>query len=340
MFSALQATQTLSHLFQSEPLTKLFNVIAAIAALLIPITLYLSYQYGIYLITAISIVICVSHLYIGWINWREGMHEHQEFNIGLLALFVSLILISLDNFVIIELPLHNLQLLQFSSLAFVLIVWISTLRSYGASYNTFGDLTEDKEDKDLLLSEQMMELQFAMRELQEKNEQLEKLNTIDDLSGIHNRRHFDKRLLSELRRARRELSPVSLIIFDIDHFKKVNDNYGHTVGDEVIRSVAFHSSHALNRLSDEIFRYGGEEFTVLLPNTDIDGATVLAENIRKTIEALEITSHDQTLSCTISLGVATHLSEQAIAPDAFIAQADSALYEAKNKGRNLVLQYK
>lgn len=340
IFSALQATQTLSHLFQSKPLIKLFYVIAGISAALIPITLYLSYQYGIYLITAISIVICISHLYIGWVNWREGMHEHQEFNIGLLTLFISLILICIDNFSLVELPVNNLELLQLSSLAFVLILCISTLRSYGASYNVFGDLEEDEEDKDLQLSEQMMELQFAMRELQEKNEQLEKLNTIDDLSGIYNRRHFDKRLTSELRRARREITPISLIIFDIDHFKKVNDTYGHIIGDEVIRSVAFHSSHALNRPSDEIFRYGGEEFTILLPSTDLEGATVLAEKIRTTIEALEITSHDQTLSCTISLGVATHLSELAISPEEFIAQADSALYKAKQNGRNLVIQHK
>ncbi|NVK24116.1 MAG: diguanylate cyclase [Gammaproteobacteria bacterium] len=340
IFSALHATQSLSHLLQSEPLSKLFYLIAAIAAAIIPITLYLSFQTGIYLITGIAMIICFSHIYIGWINWREGMHEHQEFNVGLLGLLIALILISLDNFMFVDLTISNLQLLQLSSIAFVLVLVISTLRAYGGGYQVYDDIDEVEEsDKDLQLSEQMMELQFAMRELQEKNEQLAKLNTIDDLSGIYNRRHFDKRVLAELRRARRELTPLSLIIFDIDHFKNINDNYGHVIGDEVIRSVAFHASHVLNRPSDEIFRYGGEEFTVLLPNTDLAGASVLAENIRKTIEALEISSHGETLSCTISLGVACHMSEQAITPELFISQADTALYQAKQSGRNIVKQH-
>merc|ERR1711991_1066981 len=185
----------------------------------------------------------------------------------------------------------------------------------------------------------MLELQFALKEVQEKNELLEKLNTLDELSGIHNRRHFDKRLLAELRRGRRELTPLSLIMFDIDHFKRCNDTYGHIAGDEVIRTVAFTAAEQLNRESDEIFRYGGEEYAILLPNTELEGASFIAEKVRSAIEALIISCGEQTLNCTISLGVACHLSEQAIQPKDFIEQADKALYQAKQNGRNQVAQY-
>ena len=191
----------------------------------------------------------------------------------------------------------------------------------------------------MLASDQMMELQFALRELEETNQQLEKLNTLDSLSGIFNRRHFDKRLQAELRRGRRELSTLSLILFDIDHFKKVNDTYGHTTGDEVIRSISLTASQQLNRATDEIFRYGGEEFAVLLPNTDLAGAKILAEKIRSAIENLNITLNEQTLSCKISLGVASHNSKEPIEPGFFIEMADSALYKAKQSGRNQVQIY-
>lgn len=339
LFSALVARQNLKHFYFDHRLIRSFEIIALLSVIFIPATLYLSYQYGLYFIVSISIAICLAHLYAGKVAWTHGLHEHQELNYGLMTLLIALLLISLNNLALLSLPISNQQILQLSLIAQALFMIFSTVRSYATSYNTFGDVEEDEKDKDLQLSEQMMELQFALRELQEKNEQLEKLSTIDDLSGIHNRRHFDQRLLAELRRGRRELSTLSLIIFDIDHFKKVNDNYGHIAGDEVIRSVSLVSSQQLHRPSDEIFRYGGEEFAVLLPNTDSEGAMQLAEIIRQAIENISVTVNDQTLTCTVSLGVATHLSEQAIKPSEFIEFADKALYQAKQNGRNQVIKF-
>lgn len=333
IFSALLARDTLKHYYHDHKLMAWFKSIAFFALLLTPATLYLSYQTALYFVIVISIIICACHLYAGFMTWKDGLHEHQEFNYGLGILLISLVLITVNNFSRLELPISNLYLLQFSLLTHVIFLAISAVRS-----STMGDngLTTEQ---DILASDQMMELQFALRELEETNQQLEKLNTLDSLSGIFNRRHFDKRLQAELRRGRRELSTLSLILFDIDHFKKVNDTYGHTTGDEVIRSISLIASQQLNRGTDEIFRYGGEEFAVLLPNTDLYGAKILAEKIRSAIENLNITLNEQTLSCKISLGVASHNSRAPIEPGTFIEMADSALYKAKQSGRNQVQIY-
>ena len=333
IFSALLARDTLKHFYQDHKLMAWFKSIAVFALLLTPATIYLSYQTALYLVIVISIIICACHLYAGVMTWKHGLHQHQEFNYGLGILLISLVLITVNNFSRLELPISNLYLLQFSLLAHIIFLAISAVRSSTMGRN--GLTTE----QDMLASDQMMELQFALRELEETNQQLEKLNTLDSLSGIFNRRHFDKRLQAELRRGRRELSTLSLILFDIDHFKKVNDTYGHTTGDEVIRSISLTASQQLNRATDEIFRYGGEEFAVLLPNTDLAGAKILAEKIRSAIENLNITLNEQTLSCKISLGVASHNSKEPIEPGFFIEMADSALYKAKQSGRNQVQIY-
>lgn len=333
LFSALLARDILKHFYHDHQLMFWFKLIGVFALALMPATLYLSYQASLYLIIVTSIAICLCHLYAGVMTWRHGMHHHQEFNYGLAVLLICLLVICINNFSSLALPVSNIFLLQVSLFAHVTFLAISSIRNAATMDN------EAIIEQDTYGSDQMMELQFALRELEDKNQQLEKLNTLDALSGIYNRRHFDKRLQAELRRGRRELSNISLIMFDIDHFKKVNDTYGHTTGDQVIRSISLTASQQLNRTTDEIFRYGGEEFAVLLPNTDLAGAQILAEKIRAAIEGLSITLNEQTLSCKISLGVASHNSKEAIEPDTFIEMADSALYKAKQSGRNQVQIY-
>lgn len=337
--SALIARKNMQSFFYDDRLLMLFNGLAIASLAFIPASLLLSYQLGLFWVIGLAIAMSLAHISIGVYTWRSGLHEHQDLNYSLLVLLIMLALISVNTFSLAQLPITNLALLQTGVLIQAFIILVTSINNNTSLKADFSEQGEDFADKDLQLSEQMLELQFALKELQEKNEQLEKLNTLDELSGIHNRRHFDKRLLAELRRGRRELSPLSLIMFDIDHFKKFNDTYGHIAGDEVIRAVAFTASEQLNRESDEIFRYGGEEYAIILPNTELEGANFLAEKVRAAIESLIISSSGQTLNCTISLGVACHLSEQALQPKDFIEQADKALYQAKQNGRNQAAQY-
>ncbi|MEK6692613.1 MAG: diguanylate cyclase [Nitrospirota bacterium] len=167
--------------------------------------------------------------------------------------------------------------------------------------------------------------------LQEEKTNLQKLAITDFLTGVYNHRYFSHRLGEELERVTRYKYPMSLIMVDIDHFKVINDTYGHTKGDMVLKEFAKALKRNI-RKTDILARYGGEEFVILLPQTDRDGAIIEAERIRKTLK-----DHDYTikgLKITISLGIATYPHKKIKTSNDLIGAADTAMYMAKEKGRN------
>ena len=169
-------------------------------------------------------------------------------------------------------------------------------------------------------------------QLQNANEQLHTLSRTDGLTRLLNRKAWETELEEEFRRFQRNNAPVSLIMFDIDHFKKVNDNYGHPAGDEVIRSTAS-ILRTTQREVDIAGRYGGEEFAVILLNCDAEGAKVFAERMRRSIESNTVTHDGIDIQYTISLGIA-QLSPLIANPTDWINTADKGLYQAKENGRN------
>jgi diguanylate cyclase (GGDEF)-like protein len=141
---------------------------------------------------------------------------------------------------------------------------------------------------------------------------------------------------NELSRARRYKKPFSLIMLDLDHFKKINDEYGHPVGDVVLKEVSKAIKNTI-RDSDIAARYGGEEFTAVLPETELGGAAILAERLRKAIEQLEIDTNGCSIDVSVSVGVTCyHPSTDKIEKSEIISEADNALYNSKNKGRNMI----
>ncbi|NWB88312.1 sensor domain-containing diguanylate cyclase [Pseudomonas gingeri] len=174
-------------------------------------------------------------------------------------------------------------------------------------------------------------------QLQAANAKLQKLSSTDRLTGLYNRGHWEESLKAAYARNQRYGNATSLVMFDIDHFKRVNDTYGHQAGDKVIEHVAdLVREHV--RDSDVAGRYGGEEFGVVLSDTDKAGARFFAERLRKAIEALEVVHEGQSIRFTISLGVAD-LSLPSISHADLIAWADQALYASKKGGRNRVTVY-
>ncbi len=159
----------------------------------------------------------------------------------------------------------------------------------------------------------------------------------DPLTRLYNRRHFQERLTSELSFARRNGSDLSLVLVDVDHFKRVNDSHGHRAGDEVLRELA-RLFEASGRAEDVVARLGGEEFVLLLRNVALEGATALAERIRVAAASLEVPWDGRALRVTVSVGVAAHGSRWAY-PDAetLVSSADEALYRAKSEGRDRVV---
>ncbi len=188
-------------------------------------------------------------------------------------------------------------------------------------------------------NEELSRLRLA---LETANQRLKRLVAVDGLTGIANRRHFDRVLDRELRRARRERQPLSLIFLDLDEFKHFNDSYGHAHGDEVLRRVAVTLDETFRRGGDLVARYGGEEFAVILPRVDARRAGLYAERLRRRIWRLAIANVASQVSdrVTISAGVATLAPELPAfldaTPDALLRAADQALYRAKCLGRNRI----
>ena len=166
-------------------------------------------------------------------------------------------------------------------------------------------------------------------------EELRRQSHVDYLTGVYNRRHFMERAEQELSRAHRYGKPLSMLILDIDHFKLINDRYGHKVGDTVLKAVA-DLSHATLRDVDILGRLGGEEFAVLLPETDQPAALDAAERLRETIANARIPLNGgDPVSFSVSIGVSSMGSAEDNI-DSLLNRADKALYEAKGGGRNRV----
>ncbi len=195
---------------------------------------------------------------------------------------------------------------------------------------------QNTENLEGMVAERTSELENALKELSQAHEILKEINTIDSVTGIKNRHYFETIFEQEWKRASREKYPVSLMIIDIDLFKKVNDTYGHLAGDECLREVAHTIGAVLRRPADILARYGGEEFVVVLPYIENENALYLAEQIRKRVEGQLMHADGHELHVTISVGVSTVTPVDLDERKDLVSAADIALYEAKNTGRNKV----
>lgn len=183
-----------------------------------------------------------------------------------------------------------------------------------------------------------MTIRKQQQELLQQKKLMQKMSITDDLTGLYNRRHLNTHLIREFEHCKRYKTALSCIMLDLDHFKQVNDSHGHEFGDEVLRSVSALIKESV-RSSDYVFRFGGEEFVVLLPETKKEGAMRTAEKIRSTIAAAHIQNSQRTISIrvTISGGVATFQAGDEYAANNLINLADKALYTAKETGRNRIV---
>jgi diguanylate cyclase (GGDEF)-like protein len=160
------------------------------------------------------------------------------------------------------------------------------------------------------------------------------LTIIDPLTGLHNRRHFESNLEREFLRAKRYNSPLSIAVIDVDFFKKINDTFGHSTGDYVLRETAFLVMNSV-RTTDMVFRYGGEEFVVILTETPQDGAVIPLERLRAAIEKHRFVYKGEEIKVTVSIGISSDTT--AATPEDMFDLADKALYQAKEAGRNRVI---
>jgi two-component system cell cycle response regulator len=213
------------------------------------------------------------------------------------------------------------------------------------SYN-IGKLTSDNSNENTATDflQHLAAIISVSLEISITRERLQYLGLIDPLTGVNNRRFFDQRLIEEVTTVTRENADISCLFIDIDHFKNINDNYGHRTGDNILKEVA-QIIRELVRSTDVVARYGGEEFIVLLSHKSKEKATEIAERIRETVEKKTFTgSQNENITVTISIGINTLKSDQHEGntdevASSFVEYADRALYQAKNNGRNRVEIY-
>jgi diguanylate cyclase (GGDEF)-like protein len=199
-----------------------------------------------------------------------------------------------------------------------------------------GKLNLSSEQVILEMKEAKAKVEKLAHELQDANSRLKELVYRDGLTGLYNHRYFQEALGNELNRASRYQSSVSLILFDIDYFKKVNDTHGHPAGDLVLMNIARAVNNAV-RPCDIVARYGGEEFAVILPETSAAGVKVFAARLRRCVEGIATLADGQLIYVTVSAGATTFNKEGAdVSKSTLIETADRGLYMSKQNGRNQV----
>ena len=209
------------------------------------------------------------------------------------------------------------------------------LGQLGNAFNSMHD-TIKRQIKELNAHREILEQEVRERtkDLELANKKLELISKTDELTGLPNRREMNETIANEMGRSARTHKPFCFIFIDIDHFKNINDTYGHACGDIILKAVA-QTIRGLLRKYDVFARYGGEEFLTLLPETDLAGAEVVAERFRKQIEKMTVRYADFTIKITITLGVARF--DERLGADRSIQMADKALYQGKEGGRNRVI---
>jgi diguanylate cyclase (GGDEF)-like protein len=312
-------------------------------------------------ITAFLLMLCASGVLIFAVSiwlWIKGQAIARYYTFAWAVLFLSGLAASLDTLYIINFNLPPYYILMLGvgieTVYLALILAIKHNQQRLALMDTQAELLNKErqaqhaqkvmlalqesttEDLEYKVQERTLELEITLRELSDTNRELQEKNTLDALTGIGNRSSFDKKYQAEVRRSRREKTPLSVVMMDIDHFKNVNDRYGHLIGDECIKIVAKTLNKALKRPSDDVYRYGGEEFALILPNTDLDGAFVLIEQLRAEIEKTAIHAQSVSINITVSAGIGSAIIDLNQPEDIILALADKQLYAAKNAGRNNV----
>ncbi len=279
----------------------------------------------IQLIFVLIVIVSVNWFDMGFVSYRSSFYGMLFW---LNALMITFILSYQYRY-----QLADKQLAQRQALT-------SELNSERAQEELFTLQSQTQEDLENRVQERTLELNIALQELEEVNRELEQKNTLDELTGLYNRRFYDQRILAEYRRSKRNLTPLSIVLIDIDHFKSVNDTYGHLAGDQCLTWVSQHINKSLKRSSDMAFRYGGEEFCLILPDTDAKGALALAETLRERIAEQPFIYDGKDISLTVSNGIFTYVQQENVTPEQIFSCADKALYQAKNHGRNQTQEYK
>lgn len=308
----------------------------------------------------LGLVLCFVAVWAAMRQWRTGSQVATFFVVGwtLLVVGTAIYTLMLAGFLPYNLVTRHIQeigmLAEVVVLSFALAARINeekqarrmaleTSLGLAQRVNTaYQQQLENQSAMNRLLEERVAErtseLQSALNDLNEANARLEALSLTDALTGLHNRRYLDKQLPAWLEFACKQKTPLSALVIDVDHFKKINDTHGHLIGDYCLKAVGSSIRSTVHRPDDLVVRYGGEEFLIVLRNTDAAGALLVAERVRQNIESAHWMWEGRQVPVTVSIGLAELELNGAPDPSQLISRADAALYAAKTSGRNRVVQ--
>ena len=313
---------------------------------------FLSYATMIRFGAALAIITCISILLISYYVTIISRQKYAiYFSAAWSAFLIGTVVLAMNKFGLLPRNFATESAAQIgSAIEIILLSFALAERLHDATNRRFMAEAETRKIGETLLETQRTQnealeveveqrtrdLSLALEKVNKLNNELEDLSTMDQVTGIRNRRYFDEMLEREFRRGWRNKRELSLIMIDLDHFKSVNDTYGHQSGDQCLKVVSTEIYRLVKRPPDLACRYGGEELAVVLPETKLDGAQILADRIRTHIEALWIETSEGRIQVTASIGVSACLPSAETSTSGLIEQTDQALYRAKEKGRNRV----
>lgn len=312
-------------------------VMAFLSAISLLIAIFASYRVSIHVLLGLAVPGCLFLLFVGIYMWRKGFVYARIFTLAWCSLLVSVVANSLGYLGVIDsMFIQRHAIMIGSGIEILLLSWVLAVRYNEQRKERLH--AEQRYNRELAESvdERTFELQVALRELQDVNTELEQRNTEDPLTGLYNRRYFQQHLDRELRRtARREL-PLALLMIDVDHFKPVNDTHGHLAGDQILQQLANLMQQHAKRAADIVCRYGGEEFAIILPETNLEDAEAFAKQLLEKVRETEFETDAGLLKITLSIGVISTSVRSFDNVDELFKAADEALYAAKHEGRDRI----
>ena len=343
LFAVMFALNFLAVRNYSRVSYRVLQLVALVSGCSLVYGLFGSYQSSTAIISVFAAVITPLTWILGLVVWRKGQALAGFYVVAWTPLLLGYLVMSISKIGLI--PTSTVTELAPQTGVALEVVLMSFALAY--RINLERRLRIEAQDHALdiqLQANQTLEARVQARteELEQVNEQLKAVSITDGLTGVANRRQFDEKLEAEWHRALRQGHPLSLVLLDIDYFKRVNDNFGHLAGDDCLVSVAWVCAAEIQRSGDLLARYGGEEFSVLLPATPEAGAANVAERLRVAVAgtSVYVGDHSSPLNLSVSAGVATILPEPGSRPEDLIGRADEALYAAKGAGRNQVMVFR